>query len=256
MFEIAILTAVLLVVFILVGWYAHKRSQQKLWSVFDKVLPTEDIDNGFGQLFSHEMQQEMKGSSESGVDSEPTVSLSSTAVKPQSKTINTPTPKQALETSSVQSNLGGDEIITFAVMAQGSGLFLGKKIKVALDKLDMQFGELQIYHCYKKGQAGQTLFSVANILDPGTLNPDAFETMTTPGLLIFAHLSGPVNGLTLFDDLLVAAKKLATQLTGVLCDEKRRPISNTALEKMRGRILDFNLTMQSENSQYPNDYSD
>ena len=43
-------------------------------------------------------------------------------------------------------------------------------------------------------------FSVANIIEPGTFNPQDDATMNTPGVLMFAKLPGPVNGLTLFDD--------------------------------------------------------
>jgi cell division protein ZipA len=145
-------------------------------------------------------------------------------------------------------------VIAFTVMARGDALFSGKSIKAILESLDLHFGDMQIYHRQVPGLRTQSIFSVANILDPGTLNPDSFATMNTPGLLIFSRLPGPVNGLTLFDDLLDTAQKMADKLDGVLSDEARQPVNQATVEAMRSRILELNMKLQTENNQYENDY--
>jgi cell division protein ZipA len=127
-------------------------------------------------------------------------------------------------------------------------------VKAALEKHDLHFGDMQIYHKFNAGSRKQTLFSVANILDPGTLLPDKFVSMTTPGLLIFARLPGPVNGLALFDDLLDTAQGLSEQLDGALCDETRQPVTDEVLESMRGKILNYQMAQQADNSSLSNDY--
>ncbi len=147
-----------------------------------------------------------------------------------------------------------DMVIAFTVMAREGALFSGKSIKKVLESLDLHFGDLQVYHRQVPGLRTQSLFSVANILDPGTLNPDSFAMMKTPGLLIFSRLPGPVNGLTLFDDLLDTAEKMADKLDGVLSDESRQPVSQATVEAMRSRILNLNLQLQAENNHYKNDY--
>jgi cell division protein ZipA len=139
-------------------------------------------------------------------------------------------------------------------MAESGKAFTGRAVKAALEKHDLHFGDMQIYHKFNAGSRKQTLFSVANILDPGTLLPDKFVSMTTPGLLIFARLPGPVNGLALFDDLLDTAQGLSEQLDGVLCDETRQPVTDEVLESMRGKILNYQMAQQADNSSLSNDY--
>ena len=73
--------------------------------------------------------------------------------------------------------------------------------------------------------------------------------MKTPGLLIFARLPGPVNGLALFDDLLDAAQKMTDKLDGTLCDESRQALSQSSIESMRSRILNSQFTITSRAKQ-------
>jgi len=167
-------------------------------------------------------------------------------------------PEQATDdvaASQIQTELinDWDMMIAFTVMAREGSPFSGKSVKATLESLDLHFGDLQIFHRSMPGLRKQTLFSVANILDPGTLLPDSFATMHTPGLLVFARLPGPVNGLSLFDDLLDVAEKMTDKLDGSLCDESRQPLTQSAIEAMRSRILTLNLQLQTEQSNYRND---
>jgi cell division protein ZipA len=70
--------------------------------------------------------------------------------------------------------------------------------------------------------------------------------MTSPGILVFAKLPSPINGLTLFDHLLETARKLTEKLSGILCDESRQPITEEIIEAMRSRILTHNFSIHSE----------
>ncbi len=147
---------------------------------------------------------------------------------------------------------GDDLVIALTIVAPDKTRFSGKAIKVALESSNLQFGDLMIYHRFTAGQRKQSIFSVANILDPGTLLPDKFATLTTPGLLIFARLPGPVNGLALFDDLLQTAQLLTEKLGGTLSDDKRQPISESRLEAMRSRIFNLNFALHNEKNDYSN----
>ena len=102
------------------------------------------------------------------------------------------------------------------------------------------------YHRMTKGAHKQSLLSISNIIDPGTFNPQDTSSMTTPCVVIFAKLPGPVNGLTLFDDVLETAQYLTEQLDGVLCDELRKPVTQNTLETMRSKIFSLNLSLQTE----------
>lgn len=140
------------------------------------------------------------------------------------------------------------------VTAEDKG-FKGNDIAAALNFVDMAPGEMAIFHRYLPGQYVQTLFSVANLLAPGTLKPSELPTLQTQGLVIFMRLPSPANGLLAFDAMLDAADKIAKRLNGQLRDEHRQTLTEATLEKMRSRILNFNLTQQLDNHQFKHDYS-
>lgn len=145
-----------------------------------------------------------------------------------------------------------DLVIALTIMAPDNERFSGRAVKAALESSNLHFGDLQVYHRFTAGARKQSIFSVANILDPGTLLPDKFISLTTPGLLIFARLPGPVNGLAMFDDLLETAQSLTEKLGGTLSDDAREPISESRLEDMRSRIFHLNFAIHNENHDYSN----
>jgi cell division protein ZipA len=145
-----------------------------------------------------------------------------------------------------------DLVIALTIMAPENKRFSGRAVKAALESSNLHFGNLQVYHRFTAGAHRQSIFSVANILDPGTLLPDKFISLTTPGLLIFARLPGPVNGLAMFDDLLETAQSLTEKLGGTLSDDTREPISESRLEAMRSRIFNLNFAIHNENHDYSN----
>jgi len=145
-----------------------------------------------------------------------------------------------------------DLVIALTIMAADNEKFAGRAIKAALESSNLHFGDLQVYHRFTAGARKQSIFSVANILDPGTLLPDKFTSLSTPGLLIFARLPGPVNGLAMFDDLLETAQSITEKLGGTLSDDAREPISESRLEAMRSRIFHLNFAIHNENNDYSN----
>lgn len=148
-----------------------------------------------------------------------------------------------------------DIVLALTILSAEGTVFTGADIQAALAFNDITPGEMQIYHRYLTGKTGQTLFSVANLLAPGTLKPDEISSIETKGLVVFMRLPSPANGLLTFDAMLDAADKIAKQLNGKLGDEKRQALTETTLEAMRSRILNFNLSRQADNNQFNYDYS-
>jgi len=281
--DIAVIIILLIAAFVGVAWYANRSSKQrtKILEEINNIEPELGDSEQFGSVFQQELDQQSFDNDHFEIDSEPKISLSDVAqaeLAPQKNehqiniTIDDEIDEEPqtteelinshdaeLEANSsdepIQSEMinDWDMVIAFTVMARDGGTFSGKSVKTTLESLDLHFGDLQIFHRSLPGLRKQTLFSVANILDPGTLNPDSFATMQTPGLLVFARLPGPVNGLTLFDDLLDVAQKMTDKLDGTLCDESRDILSQSAIEAMRSRILSLNLQLQAEQSTYNND---
>ncbi len=261
MLEIIIIFIVIITAFGGAIWYAIRSTRQrKENSLVAQTIRTEpelNDTNTFSAVLAQEMTQHII---DTDVESEPNISLSAQA----KEVINNPE-EISQQQSEIDFKVNDDidintplieepdpkikiindwnMVITFTIMAVKDHKFSGKDIKFALESQQLQYGDLQLFH--RLTTQKKTLFSVANILDPGVFDLQNINTLSTPGILIFAKLPGPINGLSLFDELLETSRSLSVKLSGVLCDDSRQPITDEALETMRNRILSLNFSMHS-----------
>ncbi|MFW5450419.1 MAG: cell division protein ZipA C-terminal FtsZ-binding domain-containing protein [Methylophagaceae bacterium] len=270
MLEIVIASIVLLAAFVGAAWYAllnSKERRKEALNEFDERM-TAEVDEAFTAIFEEEMAQQLSDSQVPNIDSEPVISLSEQAlVKPELTPrkstvdiilddVNEEQEPVEPQQNSKLTIIDWDMVIAFTITAAEGDQFSGLDLKVAFETLNFKFGELGIYHRMAHDARNTPLFSIANIIEPGTFEPQDVVSMTTSGILLFAKLPGPVNDLTLFDDLLQTAQSLTSILGGTLCDESRKPVNQSTFERMRSQILKLNLSMQSEQRQYRNnDYS-
>ena len=257
MLEIIIITVVLIVIFAGVAWYAIWQSKQRDRAFLEQLNSemeesSSESGNAFNAVFKQEMTQQ-------SIDDEPSVSLSKDAQQTVTQQAEMPlTVDDIQQTTKMSTEIvkDWDMMIAFTILAPEGTSFSGLDIKTVLENLGFHYGDMNIYHRLTVDRYNTPLFSVANLVEPGEFHLQQIATMTTPGILMFAKLPGPINGLTLFDELLETAQSLTDKLNGVLCDESQHVINQTILESMRSRILTMNLTLQAEENQYNNGYSD
>ncbi len=272
MLEIVIASIALLAAFIGVAWYALRSSKRRRNQVLDELNERISIEavEAFNVVFEEEVAQQLSDSQLPDIDSDPVISQSEEAQK-----IEVVVPERKLRNNSIYITIDDtgeelielqkgtestiidrDMVIVFTVLAPEGQRFSGLDLKVAFENLNFEFGELGIYHRMAVGVRNTPLFSVANIVASGTFDPQDITAMATSGILLFAKIPGPVNGLTLFDDFLETAQSLTHMLSGTLCDESRETANQNTFERMRSRILELNLSIQLEQHQYGNnDYS-
>lgn len=136
-------------------------------------------------------------------------------------------------------------IVAFTVMARRGDEFAGTALHEAFDRAGLRYGEMQIYHYYGhydgagEGSTAVPVFSVANVLKPGTFDAERFEDFATPGLSLFMRLPGELDGRDAFELLLSVGNKLATDLGGVLCDQSRNVLTSQTINHLRERIAEF-----------------
>ncbi|NQY26299.1 MAG: hypothetical protein HRT92_03880 [Piscirickettsiaceae bacterium] len=264
MLDIIIITVTLIAIFAGVTWYSILQSKEKHRAYMAQA--TIEAEEGriaggqeFNALLEQEMTQQQIDTYQSTVDDEPSVSLSTTTII-QAPLVDivedtldlTPIvdePQEEIQTK-IDAIPDWDMMISFTILARDSGSLLGLDIKIALENLGFYHGDMDIFHRLSADSSKQPLFSVANLIDPGTLKPDAFSTMTTPGLLMFAKFPAPIDSLTLFEELFKTATSMADMLGGILCDELQQVVTQDTIESMRGKILKMNFTIHIENNQY------
>ncbi|WJW76530.1 cell division protein ZipA [Thiohalobacter sp. IOR34] len=148
--------------------------------------------------------------------------------------------------ASVGSAPEAEKIVIFYLVAPRGQPFQGERLARVFDEAGLQFGDMEIYHRLAPGRLAQSVFSVANLLEPGTFDPTAMAGTNTPGLSIFLRLPGPVEPLAAFDDMLATARQLAERLQGELRDEERNRLSRQAAEHLREEIIEYQRRQQLE----------
>ncbi len=117
----------------------------------------------------------------------------------------------------------------------------GEDIFAAMEELGIQHGRMNIFHHYgiEKQATLDPVFSIANLLKPGTFNPDEQDHFTTPGLVAFLQLPGPLGGRVAFELMLHYTQRLAELLQGRLEDDRKQAIDAELIDFMRKNIDDF-----------------
>src|SRR5690606_29706238 len=82
-----------------------------------------------------------------------------------------------------------EEVLIINVMAMKGEMFKGTALLDIILKCGMRYGDMNIFHRYSdnKGE-GALLFSMANMVKPGTFDLDAMDTFETPGISLFMTL--------------------------------------------------------------------
>lgn len=134
------------------------------------------------------------------------------------------------------------EVLVCNVMAREGSELHGDDLLEALITSGLKFGEMNIFHQRFRGTSnGQVIFSVANILNPGTFDLNAMAEFRTIGVSLFLALPSPINNLEAFEQMLDVAIHLKESLDGELKDDHRNVMTAQTIEHYRQRIRDFEL---------------
>ena len=106
----------------------------------------------------------------------------------------------------------------------------------------MQLGEMSIFHKHScRNASGELMFSMANMVKPGTFDLAGMDTFTTPGVSLFMQLPNQAGNMKAFDAMLDMAHALQREMGGELKDENRSVFTRQTIEHCRQRIRDFEL---------------
>jgi cell division protein ZipA len=130
-----------------------------------------------------------------------------------------------------------ERIVSLFVMAREGQAFNGTDLIVAAEKAGLEYGDMGIYHrlVIGKREAGP-IFSVANMLKPGSFDLTRLDALRTPGLSFFMTLPGPVTALDAWDAMLPAAQRLAELLDGQVLDEERNALGRQRIAHIRDEL--------------------
>jgi cell division protein ZipA len=125
------------------------------------------------------------------------------------------------------------------VMAKDK-LLKGAELLDTVLQCGMRYGSMDIFHRYASAKGeGAHLFSMANMVKPGTFDLDAMEQFETPGVSFFMTLPIDADSMQSFDLMIDTARTVAGTLGGELKDDQRSVMTKQTLEHCRERIRDY-----------------
>ncbi|MES2826149.1 MAG: cell division protein ZipA [Pseudomonadota bacterium] len=133
-----------------------------------------------------------------------------------------------------------EEVIIINVMAFKGESFSGNDLLDVILKCGLRYGSMDIFHRYSdtKGE-GALLFSMANMVKPGTFDLDLMDEFETPGVSLFMTLPIDADSMQSFELMVKTANTIADALDGELKDEQRSAMTRQTIEHCRQRISDF-----------------
>jgi cell division protein ZipA len=130
-----------------------------------------------------------------------------------------------------------DKIVTLYLAARAGQLLHGPDIVVAAEKAGLEFGHMGVFHRLVEGHPERgPVFSVANIMKPGSFDMADIQSLQTPAIAFFLTLPAPVSALDAWDTMLPTANRMAELLDGVVLDEQRNAIGRQRVAHIRDEL--------------------
>lgn len=151
-----------------------------------------------------------------------------------------PDSKPVKDKPAPESRAAPDEVLVINVMARRGDIFAGPDLLDAMLSQGLRFGDMDIFHRHESADGrGKILFSVANMVVPGTFALEAMDDFESPGISMFLSLPIASDSLEAFNLMAESAQNIAHQLSGELKDENRSVMTRQTIEHGRQRVLEY-----------------
>jgi cell division protein ZipA len=130
-----------------------------------------------------------------------------------------------------------DKIVTVYIAARAGEKLRGPDIVVAAEKAGLAYGHMNVFHRLVEGHPERgPVFSVANIMKPGSFDMAAIHELETPAIAFFLTLPAPVPALDAWDMMEPTAQRMAALLDGVVLDESRNALGRQRVQHIREEL--------------------
>ena len=129
------------------------------------------------------------------------------------------------------------DVLVMHVAGINGGNLNGSSLLNSILSAGFQHGEMQIFHRHiDPAGNGAILYSLANMVKPGHLNPETMHDMVTPGISLFMMVPSFGDDQQNFKMMLQSAQRIADDVKGVVLDDEYHMITPQKIDGYRNRI--------------------
>ncbi|MGB0238587.1 MAG: cell division protein ZipA C-terminal FtsZ-binding domain-containing protein [Cycloclasticus sp.] len=131
-------------------------------------------------------------------------------------------------------------VVQLAVLPIQGQLLGGKDLLDAFTQLNLEFGDMGIFHRYERYNGVETQqFHVANILEPGTFPVGSMNDFESTGIVLFFQASDMANPEEAFENMLDVARQLSQCLKANLVDAEMKELVPEKIVEIQSRLAPF-----------------
>ena len=130
-----------------------------------------------------------------------------------------------------------DKIVTLYLAARAGRKLHGPDLVVAAEKAGLVYGHMGVFHRLIENHPERgPIFSVANIMKPGSFDMANIQALETPALAFFLTLPAPISALDAWETMLPTAQRMAELLDGVVLDDQRNALGRQRIAHIRDEM--------------------
>lgn len=134
-----------------------------------------------------------------------------------------------------------DVQIGINIVSNDAAGFAGTKLRGVAEAAGFALQDDGAFHLVD--EVGHTHFTLNN-LEPALFAAEEMRALTTHGITLSLDVPRVANGSAAFNRMILTANKIATGLHGAIVDDNRAPLSEQALQVIRGKIAEFQQSME------------
>ncbi len=128
------------------------------------------------------------------------------------------------------------KIVTLHVVAAPNTVLSGDDLLSVFERRGYHFGDMNIFHSMHEGE---TVFSVAKMIEPGYFDINDLESFQTPGITLILQLPGPVPADVAFAVLVSEAYEIAEELNATVLDEQHSTLTKQTVQHLKEGIYEY-----------------
>ena len=139
------------------------------------------------------------------------------------------------------------DVLVIHLMANKGETLKGEDLLAVSVEVGLRYGAMKIFHRHISDDgSGPVLFSMANLVNPGTFDLNTMPKITTPGVTLFMALDDLDDPSGAFEIMIEAINKMAEKLPLNVMDESRSSMTLQTIDHYRQRAKKANLQQSND----------